>query len=138
MVTTKTDRAAARPPDLVDRDFTATRPNQLWVVDFSYVVTWSGMAFTAFVSEVFSRRIVGWRTAAAMLTELPLDALEMARTPRAGNPELGALVQPPHRLHSSISNAPLIEYYHHDQPAQQLLQPTEALRQPPAASQRSD
>ncbi len=57
MITTKAHRAAVRPPDLVERDFTAIRPNQLWVVDFTYVPTWSGMAFTAFVSDVFSRRI---------------------------------------------------------------------------------
>lgn len=82
-VTTKADKAAARPPDLVGRDFTAARPNELWVVDFTYVPTWSGMAFTAFVSDVFSRRIVGWRTAASMPTELPLDALEMALWTRA-------------------------------------------------------
>jgi putative transposase len=77
-VTTKPDPGATRPPDLVDRDFSAAGPNQLWVVDFTYVPTWSGMAFTAFVSDVFSRRIVGWRTASSMPTELPLDALEMA------------------------------------------------------------
>ena len=65
------------------RDFTAAAPNELWVVDFTYVPTWSGMAFTAFVSDVFSRRIVGWRTAASMPTELPLDALEMALWTRA-------------------------------------------------------
>jgi putative transposase len=82
-VTTRPDPAATRPPDLVDREFTAERPNQLWVVDFTYVPTWSGMAFTAFVSDVFSRRIVGWRTAASMPTELPLDALEMALWTRA-------------------------------------------------------
>lgn len=88
MITTKADRAAVRPPDLVERDFTAIRPNQLWVVDFTYVPTWSGMAFTAFVSDVFSRRIVGWRTAPSMPTELPLDALEMAlwARARAGEP----------------------------------------------------
>ena len=62
-VTTTPDPAAARPPDLVNRDFRADAPNRLWVVDFTYVPTWSGMAFTAFVSDVFSRRIVGWRTA---------------------------------------------------------------------------
>ena len=60
------------------RDFTADRPNELWVVDFTYVPTWSGMAFTAFVTDVFSRRIVGWRTMDRMPTALPLDALEMA------------------------------------------------------------
>ena len=89
-VTTKSDPAASRPPDLVDRDFTAARPNQLWVVDFTYVATWSGMAFTAFVTDVFSRRIVGWRTAASMPTELPLDALEMALWTRS---RAGELVQ---------------------------------------------
>lgn len=77
-VTTRPDVATARPPDRVKRDFTAARPNQLWVVDFTYVPTWSGMGFTAFVTDVFSRRIVGWRTANRMPTELPLDALEMA------------------------------------------------------------
>jgi putative transposase len=82
-VTTRPDRAATRPPDLVERNFSATRPNQLWVVDFTYVVTWAGMAFSAFVSDVFSRRIVGWRTASSMPTELPLDALEMALWVRA-------------------------------------------------------
>jgi putative transposase len=82
-VTTKPDRAAARPPDLVNRDFAAARPNLLWLVDFTYVPTWSGMAFTAFVHDAFSRRIVGWRTAASMPTELPLDALEMALWTRA-------------------------------------------------------
>ena len=82
-VTTRPDPGAVRPPDLVKRDFTAARPNALWVVDFTYVPTWSGMAFTAFVSDVFSRRIVGWRTAASMPTELPLDALDMALWTRA-------------------------------------------------------
>jgi len=77
-VTTRRDESAARPPDLVKREFTADRPNRLWVVDFTYVPTWSGMCFTAFVSDVYSRRLVGWRTAASMPTELPLDALEMA------------------------------------------------------------
>ena len=77
-VTTRPDPGAQRPPDHVQRDFHADRPNALWVVDFTYVPTWSGMAFTAFVTDVFSRRIVGWRTTDAMPTELPLDALEMA------------------------------------------------------------
>lgn len=77
--TTRPDNAlASRPPDLVQRAFRASRPNELWVVDFTYVATWSGMAFTAFVTDVYSRRIVGWRTASSMPTELPLDALEMA------------------------------------------------------------
>jgi Transposase and inactivated derivatives len=76
--TTKPDSSAPRPPDLVQRDFTAPAPNRLWIVDFTYVPTWAGTAFTAFVSDAHSRRIVGWRTAGSMPTELPLDALEMA------------------------------------------------------------
>jgi putative transposase len=83
VITTRAEKAAVRPPDLVDRDFTAARPNQLWVVDFTYVPTWSGTVFTAFVSDVYSRRIVGWRTATSMPTQLPLDALEMALWTRA-------------------------------------------------------
>ena len=77
-VTTKPDGSAERPPDRVNRDFTAEAPNRLWIVDFTYVATWSGLAFTAFVSDVFSRRNVGWRTTCSMPTALPLDALEMA------------------------------------------------------------
>ena len=98
-VTTRPDGAAARPPDLVKRDFTAAAPNRLWIVDFTYVPAWSGMAFTAFVSDVFSRRLVGWRTAVSMRTDLPLDALEMAlwTRARAGHCDekgrLGGLIQ---------------------------------------------
>ena len=77
-ITTRSDQQAERAPDLVDRDFTAQAPNQLWVVDLTYVPVWTGTVFTAFVSDVYSRRIVGWRCAARMPTELPLDALEMA------------------------------------------------------------
>jgi putative transposase len=81
--TTIPDASAPRPADLVQRDFRASAPNRLWCVDFTYVPTWSGMAFTAFVTDVFSRLIVGWRTASRMPTELPLDALEMALWVRA-------------------------------------------------------
>jgi putative transposase len=69
---------AARPADLVERSFTATRPNQLWVADITYVATWSGFAYAAFVVDVFSRRIVGWRVATTLRASLALDALEMA------------------------------------------------------------
>ena len=91
--TTRSDPAAARPADLVQRQFRATRANELWVVDFTYVPTWSGMAFTAFVTDVFSRRIVGWRTSTSMPTELPLDALEMAlwTRDRDGEPVRGVV-----------------------------------------------
>jgi putative transposase len=81
--TTIPDPAAARAPDLVNRQFTATRPNQLWVSDFTYVATWSGTVYVAFVIDVYSRLIVGWRAAASMGTELVLDALEMAIWRRA-------------------------------------------------------
>ena len=65
--TTVADPTAARAPDLVERDFTAAAPNRLWVADFTYCATWTGMAYTAFVVDVYSRRIVGWRTARACL-----------------------------------------------------------------------
>jgi putative transposase len=70
--------ADPRPADLVDRDFTATAPNRLWVADFTYVATWSGTVYVAFVFDVYSRRIVGWRAATRMSTELVLDCLEHA------------------------------------------------------------
>ena len=64
--------------DLVDRQFVASRPNQLWVADITYVATWSGMVYVAFVTDVFSRDIVGWRVLKTMETDLVLDALEQA------------------------------------------------------------
>jgi transposase InsO family protein len=76
--TTIADDAAARPLDLVNRQFTATRPNQLWVADFTFVATWGGFIYVAFVIDVFARRIVGWRVARSMQTDLVLDALEQA------------------------------------------------------------
>jgi putative transposase len=81
--TTVADPAAVRAPDLVNRRFTATRPNQLWVSDFTYVASWSGTVYVAFVIDVYSRLIVGWRAAGSMRTELVLDALEMAVWRRA-------------------------------------------------------
>ena len=81
--TTVANAVAVRAPDLVQRRFTATRPNQLWVSDFTYVATWSGTVYVAFVIDVFSRLIVGWRAATSMRTELVLDALEMAIWRRA-------------------------------------------------------
>ncbi|UQA37189.1 IS3 family transposase [Streptomyces sp. HNA39] len=76
--TTVPEPSAPRPPDLVDRDFTTSRPDQLWVADMTYVRTWSEWAYVAFVLDVYSRMIVGWQVANHMRTELPLDALEMA------------------------------------------------------------
>lgn len=67
-----------RPLDLVKRDFTAERPNALWVSDLTYVATWRGFVYVAFVIDVFSRRIVGWRVSSSLKTDLALDALEQA------------------------------------------------------------
>ena len=75
--TTRPDSAAARPEDLVERQFSAQRPNQLWVVDFTFVATWAGFVYVAFCIDVFSRMITGWRAAKSMTTDLVLDALEM-------------------------------------------------------------
>jgi putative transposase len=82
VITTRRDDKAARSPDLVKRNFTATGPNQLWVTDLTYVPTWSGVAYTCFIVDAFSRMIVGWRVASTMRTEMVLDALEMARWSR--------------------------------------------------------
>ncbi len=82
--TTVSDEAADRPADLVNRQFTAMRPNQLWVADFTYVATWAGLVYVAFVIDVFARRIVGWRVASSMRTDLVLDALEQALWSRTG------------------------------------------------------
>lgn len=77
-ITTIQDEAAHKPLDLVQRQFTAERPNQLWVADITYVATWSGFAYVAFVVDVYSRYIVGWRVLKHMQTDLILDALEQA------------------------------------------------------------
>jgi len=81
--TTVPDLAAPRPADLVKRRFSATRPNQLWVADFTYVATWTGFVYVAFVIDAFARRIVGWRVSASMRTDFVLDALEHAVYDRA-------------------------------------------------------
>lgn len=80
--TTVPDDKAQRPPDLVERDFTAEAPNRLWVTDLTFVPTWQGVAYVCFIVDAFSRRIVGWRVAAHMRTGMVLDALEMARWSR--------------------------------------------------------
>jgi transposase InsO family protein len=76
--TTVADEVADRPLDLVERDFRATRPNELWVSDLTYVATWRGFVYVAFVIDVFSRRIVGWRVSSSLRSDLALDALEQA------------------------------------------------------------
>jgi putative transposase len=76
--TTTPDPAAARPADLVQRRFNPARPNALWVADFTYVATWVGVVYVAFVIDAYARRILGWRAAMSMRTQLVLDALEQA------------------------------------------------------------
>ena len=82
--TTVADERAVRPLDHVNRQFHASRPNELWVADFTYVATWTGFVYVAFVIDVFSRRIIGWRAARSMRAELVLDALEQAIWARSG------------------------------------------------------
>jgi putative transposase len=76
--TTIVDEAATRPADLVCRNFTAERPNQVWVADLTYVATWNGFVYVAFITDVYSRRIVGWRVSSSLRSDLALDALEQA------------------------------------------------------------
>lgn len=76
--TTRSNQDSQFPADRVNRQFIASRPNQLWVADFTYVATWAGFVYVAFVIDVFSRRIIGWRVSKSMRTELVLDALEQA------------------------------------------------------------
>ena len=103
--TTISDSAAVRPPDLVNRDFKASRPNELWVVDFTYVSTLQQTTYTAFVTDVYARRIVGWRCATSMPTELPLDALEMALDLRArrGQDITGLVYHPDNGLQTGLN-----------------------------------
>ena len=84
--TTQPDAARPCPLDLVNRQFNAECPDQLWVADFTYVSTWQGQMFTAFVIDVYARRIVGWRVSSHMRTDFVVDALEQALCAR--QPEL--------------------------------------------------
>jgi putative transposase len=87
-VTTIAGEEALQPLDLVDRNFKATRPNQLWVADLTYVATWMGFVYVAFIVDVFSRRIVGWRVSNSLRSDLALDALEQALHARPDTDEL--------------------------------------------------
>jgi putative transposase len=86
--TTIPDDAAERPLDLVNREFAAEAPNRLWVADITYVATWAGFVYVAFVVDVFSRHIVGWRVSNSLRTDLALDALEQAIHARSPNDRL--------------------------------------------------
>jgi transposase InsO family protein len=90
-ITTRAEPESDRPLDLVDRRFTATRPNQLWVADFTYVATWRGFVYVAFVIDVFARRIVGWRVSSSLQTDFVLDALDQAIYERCGD-DVGDLI----------------------------------------------
>jgi putative transposase len=83
--TTTAAAAAARPADLVERNFSAARPNRLWVADLTYVATWSGFVYVALVIDAFSRFLVGWQASRSLRTDLALDALEMAIWARRGD-----------------------------------------------------
>lgn len=89
--TTVSDPGATRAPDLVDRNFTADAPDRLWVTDLTYVPTRSGMAYVCFIVDAFSRRIVGWRVASNMRTDMVPDALEMARRSRGARRLIGLI-----------------------------------------------
>ena len=86
--TTVPDTSTVRPADLVNREFVATRPNALWVADLTYVATWKGFVYVAFVIDVFARMIVGWRVATSLRTDLALDALEQALYSRPNSDRL--------------------------------------------------
>jgi putative transposase len=89
--TTIPDELSPRPTDLVERNFTAAAPNRLWVADLTYVSTWSGFVYVAFVVDVFSRFIIGWRVSNSLHADLALDALEMAIW-RRQRPDLSGLI----------------------------------------------
>jgi putative transposase len=99
--TTIPDGQAQRAPDLVERDFSASAPNRLWVSDFSYVATWSGVVYVAFTIDAYSRRIVGWKADTSMKTPLVLDTLEMALWARDHH---GRPVQPGLIAHSDAGS----------------------------------
>src|SRR5213076_1149525 len=90
--TTRPAAETGRPGDLVERDFTATRPNELWVADLTYVRTAAGWVYAAFILDVYSRMIVGWQVATSLYTDLALDALQMAIWRRDNGTGLGGLV----------------------------------------------
>ncbi len=101
-VTTIADKAAPRPADLVERNFNAQQPNQLWVADLTYVASWSGFVYVAFVIDAFSRMIVGWRASGTPHSDLALDALEQALYAR---PESDRLVHHSDRGVQYVSSA---------------------------------
>lgn len=92
--TTIADPGAARPTDLVNRQFAPLAPNRLWVADITYVSTWSGWVYVTFVTDAYARRVLGWRTGTSMTAQLVLDAVEHAiwTRGRAGTPDVGGVI----------------------------------------------
>jgi putative transposase len=105
--TTIADPAAPRRPDLVQRDFTAAGPNELWCADFTYLRCWEGVVFFAFVIEVYSRMVVGWQFAEHMRTDLVLDALRMALHLRGPGADVELVHTPPRRRDPSARDRPI-------------------------------
>ena len=106
-----------RPRDLVERDFTARRPNELWVADLTYVATWRGFAYVAFVIDVYSRAIVGWRVWSSLRTDLALDALEQALYDRGHR-----FAQPP--IHHSDMGSQYLSIRYTERLAEAGLEPS--------------
>ena len=98
--TTTPAEGETRPADLVDRCFVAVAPNLLWIADITYVATWSGSAYTSFIFDVFSRRIVGWRVSKSLRADLALDTLEQVLSTNQQKP---CTAKPPSRTHNDVS-----------------------------------
>jgi putative transposase len=103
--TTAPADAAARPRDLVDRQFKVAAPNRLWVADLTYVRTWSGFVYVAFVTDAYSRMIVGWQASRSLRTDLALHALEQAiwTRQRAGADLVGLVHHSDRACNTSVS-----------------------------------
>lgn len=114
-ITTRVDPTLARPADLVERNFTAQQPNQLWVADLTYVATWTGFVYVAFVIDAFSRMIVGWRASTTLRSDLALDALEQA---------LYARPDRDHLVHHSDRGSQYLSIYYTDRLAQAGIEPS--------------
>lgn len=115
--TTMPDPAAARPSDKVQRVFYAERPNQLWVSDFTYVSTWQGFVYVAFVIDVFARRIVGWRVSSTMRTDFVLEALEQALYERRPGGDAGL-------IHHSDRGSQYVSIRHTERLAEAGIEPS--------------
>jgi len=115
--TTVSDHKAPCPLDKVNRQFRADRPNQLWVSDFTYVSTWQGWLYVAFVVDVFARRIVGWRVSPSMTTDFVLDALEQALYAR--QPERGS-----HLIHHSDRGSQYVSIRYSERLAEAGVEPS--------------